>query len=162
MVSSRSICARLAIAWKKRRPAGVFVSMPSVMLWKCTFWVSSSSLTRFTNPFTLRPRRSSFPDHEGIGLAQLGQCLFQLRTFDLCTAEFVRENATFLEDLTFVGSASRKGRFSRKKICLAASCRFAGLKQKSASEWRLHRHYPSAVRWQASLCPAILANFYNR
>jgi hypothetical protein len=26
-------------------------------------------------------------------LAQLGQCLFQPRTFDLRTAEFVRENA---------------------------------------------------------------------
>jgi len=38
----------------KKRPAGVFVffvSTPSVMLWKCTFW-ASSSLTRPTNPFT--------------------------------------------------------------------------------------------------------------
>src|SRR6516164_8802614 len=33
--------------------------MPSVRLWKCTFW-ASSSLTRSTNPFTLRPSRSSF------------------------------------------------------------------------------------------------------
>src|SRR5260370_8160439 len=33
--------------------------MPSVRLLKCT-WRSWSSFTRSTNPFTLRPRRSSF------------------------------------------------------------------------------------------------------
>src|SRR4029077_10272554 len=59
MINSRSIWDRLAITWKKKRPAGVLVSTPSVMLWKCTFWVSSS-LARSTNPFTLRPSRSSF------------------------------------------------------------------------------------------------------
>ncbi len=59
MINSRSIWARLAITWKKKRPADVFVSIPSVMPWKCTFW-ASSSLTRSTNPFTLRPSRSSF------------------------------------------------------------------------------------------------------
>jgi hypothetical protein len=39
IMSSRSIWARLAITWKKKRPAVVLLSMPSVMLWKCTFWV---------------------------------------------------------------------------------------------------------------------------
>ena len=29
-ISSRSICARLAMTWKKNRPAGVLVSIPSV------------------------------------------------------------------------------------------------------------------------------------
>ena len=35
---------------------------------------------------------------------------------------FENVKATFLKGLTLVGSGSRKGRFSRKKICLAASC----------------------------------------
>jgi hypothetical protein len=33
-ISSRSICARLAMTWKKNRPAGVLVSIPSVRLLK--------------------------------------------------------------------------------------------------------------------------------
>ena len=58
-ISSRSICARLAMTWKKNRPAGVLVSIPSVRLLKCT-WRVSNSPTRSTRPFTLRPSRSSF------------------------------------------------------------------------------------------------------
>jgi hypothetical protein len=31
MINSRSIWARLAMTWKKKRPAGVFVSIPFVV-----------------------------------------------------------------------------------------------------------------------------------
>lgn len=54
-----SICARLAITWKKKRPAGVFLSMPLVRLleWTCR---CSRSATSSMRPLTLRPSRSSF------------------------------------------------------------------------------------------------------
>jgi hypothetical protein len=52
--------------------------------------------------FYAAPEPVQFPDHEGIGLAQLGQRVFQPWAFDLRTAEFVGENALaacFLERL---------------------------------------------------------------
>jgi hypothetical protein len=42
--------------------------------------------------FHAAPEPIQLPDHKGIGLAQLGQRLFQPGTFDLRSAEFVGEN----------------------------------------------------------------------
>jgi hypothetical protein len=39
------------------------------------------------------PEPIQFPDHEGIGFAQLGQRFFQPGAFDLRAGEFVGENA---------------------------------------------------------------------
>lgn len=54
-----SISARLAIIWKKNFPAGVDVSIPSVILWR---WIPlfSNSPARRTSCFKLLPSRSSF------------------------------------------------------------------------------------------------------
>ena len=43
--------------------------------------------------FHAAPEPIQFPDHEGVGFAQLGQRLFQPGRFDLRAAEFVGENA---------------------------------------------------------------------
>ena len=58
-VSSRSISARLAMTWKKKRPDGVPVSMESVRLLNWTPCLCSSP-TRSTSCLTERPSRSSF------------------------------------------------------------------------------------------------------
>ncbi len=58
-ISSRSISARALITWKKKRPAGVLVSMLSVRLRKFTPRACSSD-TSVIRSRTLRPSRSSF------------------------------------------------------------------------------------------------------
>ena len=58
-VRSRSICARLAITWKKKRPDVVEVSIWSVRHLKCTPRCSRSQ-TMATRSFRLRPSLSSF------------------------------------------------------------------------------------------------------
>lgn len=59
LTSSRSICARLAMTWKKKRPAGLPVSIWSVRLLKWILFFSRFA-TKSISPLTLRPKRSSF------------------------------------------------------------------------------------------------------
>ncbi len=58
-ISSLSISASALMTWKKKRPAGVLVSMLSVRLRKFTPRACSSD-TRVIRSRTLRPSRSSF------------------------------------------------------------------------------------------------------
>ena len=58
-LSTRSVSARLAVTWKKKRLAGVLVSMESVGLTKL-IPSSFKPLMRSTSCLTLRPSRSSF------------------------------------------------------------------------------------------------------
>ena len=74
---------------KKKRPAGVLVSTPPVMLWKCTSGLQF--VNQIHQSFHAAPEPSSSRP-KGIGLAQVGQRLLP-RTFDLRAAKFIGEDA---------------------------------------------------------------------
>ena len=76
--------------WKKKRPAGVLVSMPSVRLRKCTSAILER-IHEIHQPFYAPPQAIQLPNDKGITGTQVRECIIEARSNQSRTAGFVCE-----------------------------------------------------------------------